>query len=79
MSTPTSPNDDGLFQNLPTESDIPAGVDRRAFFMRNAVIGAAAVMTGYPPARFVFAVRPKWAKLPKAFSTSEKDAITAAR
>jgi len=25
---------------------VPAGVDRRTFLMRNAVIGAAAVMTG---------------------------------
>ena len=46
MSTPASPNDDGLFQASPAESAIPAGVDRRSFFMRNAVIGAAAVMTG---------------------------------
>src|SRR3954467_2910627 len=29
-----------------TESPISANIDRRSFFMRNAVIGAAAVMTG---------------------------------
>src|SRR5262249_6426761 len=29
-----------------TEEQIPAGVDRRKFIMRSAVIGAAAVMTG---------------------------------
>ncbi len=46
MSTPTSPNDDGLFQTPAEESAVPAGVDRRSFFMRNAVIGAAAAMTG---------------------------------
>jgi L-serine dehydratase len=31
----------------PTE--VPQGVDRRAFMMRSAVVGAAAVMTGAPP------------------------------
>jgi L-serine dehydratase len=46
MTAPNSSNDDGLFQELPAESAVPAGIDRRAFFMRNAVIGAAAVMTG---------------------------------
>ena len=46
MSTPTSPNDDGLFQTPPVASGVPAGVDRRTFFMRNAVIGASAVLTG---------------------------------
>src|SRR5262245_29423460 len=45
MSTPTSPNDDGLIAKLPPES-VPPGVDRRSFFMRSGVIGAAAVMTG---------------------------------
>lgn len=46
MSEPTSPNDDGLFRTPPVEADAPAGVDRRTFFMRNAVIGASAVLTG---------------------------------
>jgi L-serine dehydratase len=46
MSKPTSPNDDGLFDSPPAESAIPDGIDRRSFFMRNAVIGAAAAMTG---------------------------------
>src|SRR3954452_7630237 len=46
MSTPSSANDDGLFPALPQESAVPADVDRRAFLMRNAVIGAAAAMTG---------------------------------
>ena len=46
MSTPTSAHDDGLFPASPAESAIPSGVDRRSFLMRNAVIGAAAVMTG---------------------------------
>src|SRR5687768_5473882 len=46
MSTPTSANDDGLFRAPPAETAVPPGIDRRSFFMRNAVIGAAAAMTG---------------------------------
>ena len=38
-------HEDGLFQ-MPPESAIPPGVDRRSFINRSAVIGAAAVMTG---------------------------------
>jgi L-serine dehydratase len=34
------------FPPLPSDSDVPAGVDRRTFLMRSAVIGAAVVMTG---------------------------------
>jgi len=45
MSAPNSENDDGL-SRVAAESEIPSGVDRRAFLMRHAVIGAAAVMTG---------------------------------
>lgn len=36
---------DDLFP-APQESSLPSGVDRRSFLMRNAVIGAAAAMTG---------------------------------
>ncbi|MFL5240879.1 MAG: L-serine ammonia-lyase [Gemmataceae bacterium] len=46
MSKPNSANDDGLFPALPPESAMPTEVDRRSFLMRNAVIGAAAAMTG---------------------------------
>jgi len=46
MSTPTSARDDGLFPASPAEPAIPSGIDRRSFLMRNAAIGAAAVMTG---------------------------------
>ena len=46
MNTPSSDNNDGLFPGLPAESAIPTGIDRRTFLVRNAVIGAAAVMTG---------------------------------
>jgi L-serine dehydratase len=44
MNTP-EPNDD-LFPALPKSSDLDANIDRRTFLIRNAVIGAAAVMTG---------------------------------
>ena len=44
MNTPTDRNDD--VPPLPAESTIPSGIDRRTFLIRNAVIGAAAVMTG---------------------------------
>jgi L-serine dehydratase len=46
MTTPNYDNDDLFRLNASAESDIPSGVDRRSFLMRNGVIGAAAVMTG---------------------------------
>jgi L-serine dehydratase len=48
MKTPRGKKNknDGLFPPLPTESVMPPGIDRRSFIIRNAVIGAAAVMTG---------------------------------
>jgi L-serine dehydratase len=46
MSTSNSDNLDGLFQLPIAESAIPAGVDRRSFLVRNAVIGASAVLMG---------------------------------
>src|SRR5258705_3119791 len=42
----TSDKDDGLFVAFPDMSALSPDVNRRAFLMRNAVIGAAAVMTG---------------------------------
>jgi L-serine dehydratase len=45
MATSSPANDDNLFPS-PMESSIPPNVDRRSFLMRNAVIGAAAAMTG---------------------------------
>ena len=74
MRSPASPNDDGLFQTPPAESAIPPGVDRRSFFMRNAVIGAAAVMTGTtwtPEARAAQAA--KEAAQPKLGATMSPD------
>ena len=37
---------DGLFPALPEESANSASINRRSFLVRNAVIGAGAVMTG---------------------------------
>ncbi|HEX3150356.1 MAG TPA: L-serine ammonia-lyase [Gemmataceae bacterium] len=41
----SSTDDGGPFRAF-AETEIPAGVDRRSFFMRSAVIGAAAALTG---------------------------------
>jgi L-serine dehydratase len=46
MSTPNASHDDLFNAAALGDSAIPDGVDRRAFMMRNGVIGAAAVMTG---------------------------------
>ena len=46
MSVPIPASDDGFTEMKPGESAIPSEVDRRSFLMRNAVIGAAAVLTG---------------------------------
>ena len=42
----TSSKNDELFPALPEVSALPSNLDRRSFLMRNAAIGAAAVMTG---------------------------------
>jgi L-serine dehydratase len=42
----SSSKNDLLFTELNEASDLPLNVDRRSFLIRNAVIGAAAVMTG---------------------------------
>jgi L-serine dehydratase len=46
MSKTSSPNDEPLFPELPAGSNLPENIDRRTFLIRNAVIGAAAAMTG---------------------------------
>jgi len=46
MTSTASDRNDGPFQELLPDAAIPPGIDRRSFLMRNAVIGAAAVMTG---------------------------------
>src|SRR5687768_15784480 len=45
MKPPESTENDGLFA-VPPGVAVPTGVDRRGFFMRSAVIGAAAALTG---------------------------------
>ena len=45
MNSSASNNDDGLVAT-PADAPVPAGVDRRSFFMRSAVIGASAALTG---------------------------------
>ncbi|HQR07165.1 MAG TPA: L-serine ammonia-lyase [Gemmatales bacterium] len=45
MSSPHLDNDK-LFSVPAADASVPTGIDRRSFFMRSGVIGAAAVMTG---------------------------------
>jgi L-serine dehydratase len=45
MKTPNSAKNE-VVSTPPVESGIPSTIDRRSFLMRNAVIGASAVMTG---------------------------------
>jgi L-serine dehydratase len=70
----TSTNDDKLFSVLAVMRDLPSNIDRRSFLMRNAVIGAAAVMTGAtwtPEARAQQAA--KEAQAPKLGATLSPD------
>ena len=46
MNAPLAAHNDELFELSPEGSPLASGTDRRSFLMRNAVIGAAAVMTG---------------------------------
>lgn len=46
MSTAPNRPIDALSPELPEDSAIPSNINRRSFIMRNAVIGAAMVMTG---------------------------------
>jgi L-serine dehydratase len=46
MNTPSANNDEGNLPSATPDPTVPPGVDRRSFFMRNAVIGASAVLTG---------------------------------
>src|SRR6186713_1854240 len=45
MTTEPNSNDAPLAPDVPAAANLPEGIDRRSFLMRNAVIGAAAVMT----------------------------------
>jgi L-serine dehydratase len=53
-----SPGPDELFGELP---EVPSGMERRAFLMRSALVGAVAVLTGRPPVKAA-----QTAPLPKA-------------
>src|SRR5215813_13527986 len=46
MSKTSSDKNDNPFPELSVELNLPANIDRRTFIIRNAVIGAAAAMTG---------------------------------
>src|SRR5947207_7097482 len=46
MSKKSSDNNDNVFTKFSAELNLPANIDRRTFLIRNAVIGAAAAMTG---------------------------------
>lgn len=45
MKSSESTSDDSQFA-VPPNATVPAGIDRRSFFMRSGVIGASAVLTG---------------------------------
>jgi L-serine dehydratase len=75
-----SGENDELFPDLPEASALPPDVDRRSFFMRSAIIGAAAVMTGRtwaPEARAQQAA--KEAAAPKLGATLSPDLDVVAR
>src|SRR6186997_1710623 len=46
MNSKSNPQECTPLPAVPAETEVPAGIDRRSFLIRNAVIGAAAVMTG---------------------------------
>jgi L-serine dehydratase len=46
MKAPSSNKNENMFPELPAEPNSPENIDRRTFIIRNAVIGAAAAMTG---------------------------------
>jgi L-serine dehydratase len=46
MSKKSSDDNDNVFPELSAELNLPENIDRRTFLIRNAVIGAAAAMTG---------------------------------
>jgi L-serine dehydratase len=46
MNKKSSDKNDNVFPEFSTELNLPENIDRRTFLIRNAVIGAAAAMTG---------------------------------
>src|ERR1700760_2588212 len=74
MNNPYSPDQNGSSAKPDNELELPGNIDRRTFLIRNAVIGAAAVMTGAawtPEARAQQAA--KEAAAPKLGSTMSPD------
>src|SRR3954447_14654858 len=61
---------DGLGPSAVVPSEIPAGVDRRKFIMRSAVISAAAVMNGCARSETERTAPPPAAEAPQAVGTS---------
>src|SRR6185369_63976 len=71
MNTPNQTKTHELLPGSPAESALSSNIDRRSFLIRNAVIGAAAVMTGRnwtPEARAAQAEKEAGAKLGSAMS-----------
>ena len=46
MNKKSSDKNDNVFPEFSTELNLPENINRRTFLIRNAVIGAAAAMTG---------------------------------
>jgi L-serine dehydratase len=71
---------DPTFEN-PADVEVPEGVDRRAFLLRSAVVGAAAVLTGRTPEAVAAATtppaaKPKTGSAPAAAKPAGKTATT---
>jgi L-serine dehydratase len=63
MPKKKKPDNESLLPGEVKDAEVPAGVDRRAFMMRSAVLGAAAVITGRPlPAAAATGTPPAGAK-----------------
>ena len=72
MNTPNFSENDDPFQLKLNDAPLPEGIDRRTFLIRNAAIGAAAVMTGTtwtPEARAQQAAKEAAAAKPKMGAT----------
>jgi L-serine dehydratase len=74
MSTRDNEKPDELFRLPADASAVPPGIDRRSFFMRNAVIGASAALTGTTWTRQARAQQAtKEASAPKLTSATSPD------
>src|SRR3954462_2414650 len=70
MSTPDSTKNNEQLPELPAEAGQAGKIDRRTFIMRNAVIGAAAVMTGTTWTREARSAQAAKEAVPKVNSSS---------